>query len=112
MERATAALTEARVMRYIGDGSESSRYSASASPRRNGRSASRSVRSTQLVRATICFSARFAESVELLSLEFLRERGGELVQVAVHDLIDLVQGEIDAVISDAALRKVVSANAL
>src|SRR5436190_14286525 len=49
---------------------------------------------------------------ELLGLKFLSECDDELVEIAVHDRVDFVQRQIDAVIGDAALRKVVRANAL
>src|SRR5437899_4685752 len=49
---------------------------------------------------------------ELLGLEFLRKRIDDLVQLAVHDGVDLVERQIDPVIGHAPLRKVVGANAL
>src|SRR5262245_40498871 len=54
----------------------------------------------------------FGERRELLG----EQRGGEgveqLVELAVHDALDLVQREVDAVVGDAALREVVGADAL
>ena len=49
---------------------------------------------------------------ELLGLEFLRQRGDELVEVAVHDGVDFIQCKVDTVVGDAALREVVRADAL
>src|SRR5256885_1639016 len=49
---------------------------------------------------------------ELLGLELLRQRVDELVQIAVHDRVDLVERQIDPMIGPAPLRKVVRANAL
>src|SRR5919201_3261408 len=54
----------------------------------------------------------FGELRELLGLVFGAERGDKLVELAVHDAIDLVEREVDAVVGDAALRKVVRADAL
>lgn len=49
---------------------------------------------------------------ELFGLMFLIERPDQLLHVAVHDIIELVQGKVDTVIGDAALGKVVSSDAL
>src|SRR5437764_1172652 len=54
----------------------------------------------------------FGELGELLGLLLGGERVDEVVELAVHDAVDLVQGEIDAVVGDAALREVVGADAL
>ena len=43
---------------------------------------------------------------------FGHQRVGNLGHIAVHNEIDFVQGEIDAVIGDAALRKIIGADAL
>ena len=42
----------------------------------------------------------------------LRERRGQLVELAVHDRVDLVERHVDPVIGDAPLRKVVRADPL
>src|SRR5882672_1444182 len=52
------------------------------------------------------------ESREQLGLVLRGESVGELGQVAVHDVLDLVQREVDAVVGHAALREVVGANAI
>ena len=52
------------------------------------------------------------EARELVGLVLGGERVGEVVQVAVHDLLDLVQREVDAVVGHAALREVVGADAV
>ena len=49
---------------------------------------------------------------QFFSLVFLIQRANELVEVAVHDIVELVEGQIDAMVGDAALRKIVRANAL
>ena len=49
---------------------------------------------------------------EHLGLVLLHERRREIGEIAVHDRIDLVQREVDPVIGDAPLRKVVRADAL
>src|SRR4051812_31247998 len=56
-------------------------------------------------------SGFFGELGELLGLVLARERVDQLVELAVHDAVDLVKGEVDAVVGDAALRKVVGADA-
>src|SRR5438045_1513997 len=55
-------------------------------------------------------SAARREARELLGLMFGRQRPGDLVQVAVHDRVDLVEREIDTVIGHAPLREVVGAD--
>src|SRR5262245_30055659 len=57
-------------------------------------------------------SGFFGERGELLGLVLGGERVEDLVQLAVHDAVDLVEREVDAVIGDAALREVVGADAL
>src|SRR3982751_4770968 len=52
------------------------------------------------------------EARELLGLVLVGEGGSDLRQVAVHDRVDLVQREIDAMVGHAALRKVVGADAI
>src|SRR5579883_1985036 len=49
---------------------------------------------------------------ELLGLVLLIERADELFEMPVHDLIELVEREVDAMVGDAALREVVGADAL
>ena len=49
---------------------------------------------------------------ELLGLVFVLQRVHELGQLALHDVAELVQRQVDAVIGDARLRKVVGADAL
>src|SRR5207245_1756360 len=41
---------------------------------------------------------------------FPPQLGHQLVEIAVHDLVELVQGKIDPVIGDPVLREVVGAN--
>ena len=43
---------------------------------------------------------------------FLLQGADELIEVAVHHIGQLVQRQIDAVIGDASLRKIVGADAL
>src|SRR5258706_11054890 len=54
----------------------------------------------------------FGELLELLCLVLCGERADDVVQFTVHDALDLVQGQADAVVGDAALREVVGADAL
>ena len=49
---------------------------------------------------------------ELFGLVFLIERPNQLIEIAVHDVVELVEREIDAMIGDAPLRKIVGADAL
>src|SRR6184192_3064073 len=63
----------------------------------------------RVVSSSRCFSR---QRRELLGLKLLRERVDDLVEVAVHYGVDLVERQIDPVIGHAALRKVVRANAL
>src|SRR5215475_12014977 len=53
---------------------------------------------------------RFPERGELFGLKFLRERVRELEQISIHDLIDLVERQVDAVVGDAPLREVEGAD--
>src|SRR5262245_33957265 len=67
--------------------------------------------------ASIAASLRSITSVARLFRELLRavlllERIDELVQVAVHHIRQLVEREVDAMVRDASLRKVVGADAL
>src|SRR5688500_10833227 len=57
-------------------------------------------------------SGRLREARELLGLVLRRQRRGDLLEFAIHDAVDLVEGEVDAVVGHAALRKVVSADAI
>src|SRR5439155_3621513 len=57
-------------------------------------------------------SRALPERRQLLGLEFVGERLRQLEEVAVHDLIDLVKSEVDAVIGDASLGEIVGADAL
>ena len=42
---------------------------------------------------------------------FVDQRFDDWVEVALHDLVELVEGEVDAVVGDASLRKIVGADA-
>ncbi len=53
-----------------------------------------------------------AQRGELLGLVLGGQRPGQFGQVAIHDVLDLVQRQVDAVIGDARLREVVGADAL
>src|SRR6478672_12732195 len=53
-----------------------------------------------------------AERRELLGLEFLRQRADQLIEIALHDRVDLVERQVDPVIGHASLRKVVRADPL
>src|SRR5437867_7451833 len=57
-------------------------------------------------------SALFGERGELLGLVLREQRLRQLGKVAVHDVVDLVEGETDAVVGDPSLRKIVGADAL
>ena len=57
-------------------------------------------------------SAFVRKRCELLRLKLLRERADDLVEIALHDRLDLVERQVDPVIGDATLRKVVRTNAL
>src|SRR5882672_4827777 len=57
-------------------------------------------------------SALIGEHGELLGLVLGEQRLSQLGQIAVHDVVDLVEGETDAVVGDPSLRKVISADAL
>ncbi len=52
------------------------------------------------------------ERRQLLRLVLLRERIHDLIELAVHDGVDLVQRQVDPVVRHAALRKIVRADAL
>src|SRR5688572_2037589 len=57
-------------------------------------------------------SGRLREARELLGLVLRRQRRGDLVELAIHHAVDLVKGEVDAVVGHAALRKVVCADSI
>src|SRR5579862_995045 len=65
-------------------------------------------------RVSWCFVA--FDSIDLLRqlfrLVLLVQGGRQLVEVAVHDLVELVEGEVDAMIGDAPLREIIGADAL
>ena len=54
----------------------------------------------------------FRHRGKLLGLMFGHQRVAQFADVAVHDVVHLVQGEVDAVVGDAALREIIGANAL
>src|SRR5205814_4999563 len=56
--------------------------------------------------------ALFGERGKLLGLVLGEQRLRQLRKVAIHDVVDLVEGEPDAVVGDPSLRKIVSADAL
>src|SRR5689334_20735364 len=87
-------------------GSPSMRARSSRSLSRNWRRRSRSVSGGRTA------SSFPGDRRELLGLELLRERIDDLVQIAVHDRVDPVEREVDAVVGDAALREIVGADAL
>src|SRR5487761_2179340 len=53
-----------------------------------------------------------AQRGKLFGLVLGNKGPGQFGEIAVHDVLDLVQRQIDAVVSDAPLRKVVGADAL
>src|SRR6266581_290834 len=57
-------------------------------------------------------SALFGERGELLGLVFCEQRLRQLGKIAVHDVVDLVEGETDAVVGDPSLRKIIGADSL
>src|SRR6266852_3597721 len=57
-------------------------------------------------------SALFGERGELLGLVLCEQRLRQLGKIAVHDVVDLVEGETDAVVGDPSLRKIIGADAL
>src|SRR5882672_6595718 len=57
-------------------------------------------------------STLIGERGELLGLVLGEQRLRQLEEIAVHDVVDLVEGETDAVIGDPSLRKIISADAL
>src|SRR6266852_2368562 len=57
-------------------------------------------------------SALFGERGELLGLVLCEQRLRQLGKIAVHDVVDLVEGETDAVVGDPSLREIISADAL
>ena len=54
----------------------------------------------------------FGQGGELLGLMLRHQRGNQFVEVAIHNGVDLVQGQIDAVIGDSPLGEIVGADAL
>src|SRR5437899_3083328 len=58
------------------------------------------------------FSALFGERGELLGLVLCEQRLRQLGKIAVHDVVDLVEGKTDAVVGDPSLREIISADAL
>src|SRR3984885_14646511 len=70
-----------------------------------------SVRTASLkVSATVSI-ASFDLLSQLFGLVLLVQGRDQLVEVAVHDIIELVQCQVDAVVGDAALGKIIGANA-
>src|SRR5258708_7770360 len=57
-------------------------------------------------------STLIGERSELLCLVLGEQRLRQLGKIAVHDVVDLVEGETDAVVGDPSLRKIISADAL
>src|SRR6266487_4298596 len=57
-------------------------------------------------------SPLFGECGELLGLVLCEQRLRQLGKVAIHDVVDLVEGETDAVVGDPSLRKIIGADAL
>src|SRR3954447_6049966 len=57
-------------------------------------------------------SGFFCELRQLLGQVLGCKRIEQLVELAVHDALDLVERQVDAVVGDAALRKVVGADPL
>jgi hypothetical protein len=49
---------------------------------------------------------------QLFCLVLLIERANQLIEIAFHDIVELVQREIDAMVGDAALREILGAYAL
>ena len=47
---------------------------------------------------------------QFFGLVFLIQRTNQLIEVAVHDIVELVEREIDAMVGDSALRKIIGAN--
>src|SRR5712664_254730 len=57
-------------------------------------------------------STLIGERGELLGLVLGEQRLRQLGEIAVHDVVDLVEGKTDAVVGDPSLRKIISADAL
>src|SRR5690348_5556218 len=57
-------------------------------------------------------SWRIAQCSQRFRVRFACERADQIVEIAIQDLRQLVQGQVDAVVGDAALRKIVRADAL
>src|SRR5258708_572189 len=57
-------------------------------------------------------STLIGERSELLCLVLGEQRLRQLGKIAVHDVVDLVEGETDAVVGDPSLRKIIGADAL
>src|SRR5512134_3805597 len=107
-------------MYLITRGSLSSRYRSAKSAATNSRSSSRSVSSqgSGVVKAhppragAVRSRPVLAERGQLFRLVLLREGVRQLGEVAVHDRVDPVEREVDPVVGDATLRKIVGADAL
>src|SRR3569623_1108785 len=56
--------------------------------------------------------ASIAECGELLGLVLIDERVDDVVEIALDDIFQFIQGEVDAVVGEAALWKIVGADAL
>ena len=54
---------------------------------------------------------RFGERCELLSLMLGHQRIGQFFQIAVHHHIEFIQCQIDPVVRNASLRKIIGADA-
>src|SRR3954449_7927785 len=95
--------------------SSDSMLSSSSSPRcprSSGVSAIASFRTSSNVRDMAEILPRLHRLAQLLGLEVADERFEEDVQIAVHDVGQIVDGEADAVVRDAVLRKVIGADFL
>src|SRR5712691_6123056 len=57
-------------------------------------------------------STLIGERGKLLGLVLGEQRLRQLGKIAVHDVVDLVEGETDAVVGDPSLRKIISADTL
>ena len=71
--------------------------------------ASRTFASTPMPLPPLCL---LGQRGELVRLVFAGQRLDDLVEIAGHDFLNPVEGEVDAVIGDPALREIVRADAL
>src|SRR5690242_15840466 len=62
-------------------------------------------------RSTWMTLSLFAKRRQLLGLMFGNQGGAKFVQVAIHDLLDLVKRQVDPVVRYPALRKIVGSDA-